>query len=138
MELDGKKITLPAYALKDENGYDTNYVRVRDLAELIDGTASQFNVDWSGSVDLTPRTPYTTRNGTELKVPFSGPQPYTVYTGETKVGGAVTAFDAFTIVYNDGGHTYYKLRDLGKALGFNVGWSAERGIYIETDKDYIG
>ncbi len=26
----------------------------------------------------------------------------------------------------------YKLRDLGQALGFNVGWSAEKGVYIET------
>ena len=28
--------------------------------------------------------------------------------------------------------TYYKLRDLGQALGFHVGWSAEQGVYIET------
>jgi len=33
-----------------------------------------------------------------------------------------------------GGYIYYQLRDLGKALGFNVGWSAGRGIFIETDK----
>ena len=24
------------------------------------------------------------------------------------------------------------LEDLGQALGFNVGWSAEKGVYIET------
>lgn len=37
-----------------------------------------------------------------------------------------------------GGFTYYRLRDLGKALGFNVGWSAERGVFIETGKPYSG
>lgn len=35
-----------------------------------------------------------------------------------------------------GGYTYYQLRDLGQALNFNVSWSAEHGIYLETDKPY--
>lgn len=30
------------------------------------------------------------------------------------------------------GYTYFKLRDLGEALGFTVDWSAEKGIFIET------
>ena len=37
---------------------------------------------------------------------------------------------------NGGGYTYYKLRDLGQVLGFNVSWSAQRGIYIDSDKPY--
>lgn len=38
-----------------------------------------------------------------------------------------------------GGFTYYKLRDLGMALGFNVGWNTETGTaFIETDKPYTG
>ena len=37
-----------------------------------------------------------------------------------------------------GAYTYYKLRDLGKALGFNVDWSAEKGVFVETDKPYSG
>ena len=39
-------------------------------------------------------------------------------------------------VYKINGSNYFKLRDLGKALNFYVGWSAERGMYIETDKPY--
>ena len=35
-----------------------------------------------------------------------------------------------------GGYTYYQLRDLGRALGFNVGWSAQQGIFIQTDRPY--
>lgn len=34
------------------------------------------------------------------------------------------------------GQPYYKLRDLGRALEFNVGWSAQRGVFLETDKPY--
>ena len=39
-------------------------------------------------------------------------------------------------VYKIDGSNYFKLRDLGKALDFYVGWSQERGVYIETDKPY--
>ena len=38
--------------------------------------------------------------------------------------------------YKINGSNYFKLRDLGKALDFYVGWSADRGVYIETDKPY--
>ena len=30
----------------------------------------------------------------------------------------------------------HEFRDLGRAVGFNVGWSADRGIFVETDKPY--
>ena len=39
---------------------------------------------------------------------------------------------------NGVGTNYLQLRDLGAALGFNVGWSADRGVYVETDKPYAG
>ena len=39
-------------------------------------------------------------------------------------------------VYKIDGNNYFKLRDLGKALDFYVGWTAERGVYIETAKPY--
>ncbi len=35
-----------------------------------------------------------------------------------------------------GGYTYYQLRDLGRALGFDVGWSVDRGMFLETDQPY--
>ena len=45
VELDGNtKVRMPAYALKDENGNPTNYVRLRDLASLLNGSAAEFDV----------------------------------------------------------------------------------------------
>jgi hypothetical protein len=138
VELDGRQITLPAYALKDEKGDPTNYVRLRDLAWLLDGTLGQFDVTWSAEtgIGLIARHPYESPNGTEGNVPFTGDQPYTAYTGTTTVNGQPRSLDAFQITWEGGGHTYYKLRDLGKALGFNVGWTAARGLFIETDNPY--
>ena len=47
------------------------------------------------------------------------------------------ALRALVLTDAQGGQaTYYKLRDLGQAIGFNVGWSAEKGIFIETNKPY--
>ena len=41
--------------------------------------------------------------------------------------------------YNINGNNYVMLRDIGKAVGFNVFWSAEDGsAQIESDKPYTG
>lgn len=41
--------------------------------------------------------------------------------------------------YNINGNNYVMLRDIGKAVGFNVYWSAEDGsVRIESDKPYTG
>lgn len=36
-------------------------------------------------------------------------------------------------VYKIDGNNYFKLRDLGDALGFDVGWTAEQGVFINTE-----
>ena len=138
VDLDGKKITLPAYALKDEKGYPTNYVRLRDFAALLDGTAAQFDVLWSNEtgISVIPHQNYAHPNGTEGHIPFSGNQNYRAYLEDTLVGQTYQPLTAFRITFQGGGHTYYQLRDLGRALNFNVGWSSSRGIFIETDRPY--
>ncbi len=130
--IDGKPVELQAYALKDANGYDTNYVKLRDVAHLLNGTAAQFSVGWDGAVNVTTGQAYAP-NGSEMQTPFSGVRAYTPASAPTRVNGADAALEA--IVLNDdagGGYTYYKLRDLGSALGFLVDWSPETGIFIQT------
>ena len=51
------------------------------------------------------------------------------------VDGQEAQIEAYTIHDNN----YMKLRDIGKAVGFNVYWNAEDGsVQIETDKPYTG
>lgn len=136
VQVDGKAVTFECYALKDANGNATNYIKLRDLAMLLNGSAAQFQVGWDGSVTITTKTAYTP-NGSELSTPYSGDRAYQETTATTKVNGQAADLAAF--VLNDdagGGYTYYQLRDLGKALGFNVGWAADKGIFVETDKPY--
>lgn len=133
VDVDGKAVEFQMYAIKDANGNDTNYVKVRDVALALDGSAAQFNVGWDGNVNLETGKAYTTRNGQENNTPYSGNQPFTCATSATNVDGEAASLTAFVITdANGNGSTYYKLRDLGTALGFTVDWSAQRGIFIET------
>ena len=136
--LGDKQITLPAYKLLNEEGNPTNYVRLRDLAALLNGTDAEFDVIWSAEkgICIVSESSYDHPNGTEGKIPFTGDQPYKVYLADTTVDDAKMPLTAFQITWDGGGHTYYQLRDLGRALNFNVGWSGTRGIYIEPGVPY--
>jgi len=137
--VDGQAVSFPMYALKDENGDPTNYIKLRDLADALDGTAAQFNVTWSAAqgVGIETGKAYTDRNGTEGQNIFTGDMPYTKGASTTLVDGAAVELQAFVLTDTDGGQsTYYKLRDLGKAIGFNVGWSDAIGVFVESDKPY--
>ena len=51
------------------------------------------------------------------------------------LNGAPVEIEAYTI----NGHNYFKLRDIGKAVGFNVYWIAEdRTVQIEMGQPYTG
>ena len=68
VSVNGELAKLPAYYI---NG--NNYVRVRDVAVLLGGTGSAFNVEWNSGknrVELQSFTPYTPL-GTE-NAPLSG------------------------------------------------------------------
>lgn len=134
--VDGKPVTLQAYALKDAKGNPTNYVKLRDVAWILNGSGAQFNVGWDGSVNILTCTPYTP-NGSEMSTPFSGNRNYTVPSAATNIDGRKASLTAISLTDDrGGGYTYYQLRDLGRALGFNVGWSAQQGIFIQTDRPY--
>ena len=138
IDVDGKAVTFQTYALVEANGGETNYVRLRDIASVLNGTAAQFAVDWDGSVVITPDQPYVP-NGTEMKAPFSADRRYQKADAATKIYGESIPFAAILLTDDQGGgYTYHKLRDLGKVLNFNVDWSASRGIYIESSLPYSG
>ncbi len=132
VELDGEGVEFQCYALKDESGNLTNYIKLRDLALLLNGTAAQFDVGWDGAVTITTGAAYTP-NGSELNTPSTGERPYSNAASVTKVNGQEVLLPAFVLTDDQGGgYTYYKLRDLGAALGFHVDWSADRGVFLET------
>lgn len=139
---DSVELLLPAYALRDANGNDTNYIQVRDLAWYLYNEQrqlnyqGQYNVTWDGeAVDLIPRTPYEEayQVGGETRPRFVGNQPYTRTASMTKVNGVPANIDCIVLTdANGGGSTYYQLRDLGAALGtFTVDWRGG-AVHIDT------
>lgn len=97
----------------------SNYFKLRDLAALLSGTAAQFSVDYDTGRDaviITTGEDYTPVGG-ELSA------------GADESGTAVESSQSILIggeradglrVYNIGGSNYFRLRDLGGALGFCV------------------
>jgi len=135
ISLNGKAVNVQGYTLKADNGGDVTYVKLRDIAALLDGTSARFNVDWrNGAIYVDTGKKYTTRNGTELKAISGTDGSYEWNTAPVLFDGTTKALEGIVITDGQGGgHTFFKLRDLGSAIGFNVGWSAEKGIYLETE-----
>lgn len=132
VEVDGTPVEFQMYALMDENGGQTNYVKLRDVAHVLNSTPAKFSVGYDGTINIVTGEAYTD-NGSEMTTPFSGDRAYEPGPGAVKVNGADVNLDAIVLKDDNGGaYTYFKLRDLGTALGFKVDWTSERGVLIET------
>ena len=114
---------------------DSNYFKIRDVAALLNGTEKQFAVGYDGTknaVTATTGQGYDKQSG-DLAGAATGssqtadPSNDAIYVNGEKITAEV---------YKINGSNYFKLRDLGKALNFYVGWSVDRGMYIETSKPY--
>ncbi len=134
--VDGQAVEFQMYALKDENGYSTNYIKLRDLAYVLNGTPAQFDVSYDGRIGVLRGVAYQP-NGSEMKTPFSGDRAYTGGAQKVDVNGTAQEMNAIQLRDDQGGgYTYFKLRDLGQTLGFNVGYNG--AVFVETDKPYTG
>ena len=100
----------------------SNFFKLRDMAALLNGTGSQFSVDWddaSSTIAIQKGKAYSPVGG-EL------------VTGTDKSASAVVSAQKLTIngeaveltAYNIGGNNFFKLRDLGSALGFDVDYDS--------------
>lgn len=136
VRVDNRTIQFQMFALRDANGGTTNYIKLRDVAYVLKDTPAKFSVDYdnaTGMISLTTGRDYTIA-GMELMSPFDSDQPYRNGSGTVMVNGKPVHLDAIVLTDKQGGgYTYFKLRDLGDALGFQVDWSARDGITVKTD-----
>ena len=113
LTVDGKDVVCEKYNIDG-----SNYFKLRDLAALLDGTTSQFNVDF----DKDKREVYVTTGEHYEKIAGD------LESGEDKSDSCqVSEWKLFVdgeeqdvSVYNIGGNNYFKLRDLGKSVHFYV------------------
>lgn len=136
VEVDGKVVRFQMYALRDERGYDTNYVKLRDVAYTLSNGPVSFDVDYdqaTRTIEILTELPYSSANGSEMSAPFSGDRAYKARPTALLIDyTTVKTLDAIILTDNSGGdHTYFKLRDLGEALGFEVDWVDGR-VTVDT------
>ena len=125
--LNGAKADLAAYTI---NG--SNYFKLRDLAKALDGLNTNFDVKWNAAqqrIDLTSKTAYTAVGGEQAALP-AGNKAASLTNASVYLDGKPLNLTAYSI----GGNNYFKLRDLGDALGFSVDWNANTMTMILTVK----
>ena len=112
-----------------------NYFKLRDLAYVLSGTEKQFEVGWDGTknaITLTGGEKYTVVGG-EMATGGTGTKSATPTTSKIYLNGKEVQLTA----YNIEGNNYFKLRDIGAALGFEVDWDAKaETILISTKRKY--
>ena len=109
----------------------SNYFKIRDVAAVLNGTEKQFAVGYSGGkVTVTSGQPYEV-TGKELAGAPAAAKEASPSNDAIVIDGVETSLT----VYKIGGSNYFKLRDLGKALDFNVGYSGGQ-VTIDTSKSY--
>lgn len=157
--VDGETVVFEAYNIEGNN-----YVKLRDVAMAMDGTDAKFNVTWDNTkkaIDMITGASYDAV-GTELPVQkqlekeeaedkerekqgyfTSMDMGLTRFYPESQNASANTAkiyLDGEAVemkAYNIGGNTYFKLRDLGQVLDFNVAWNAAtQTVTLDTSQGY--
>jgi hypothetical protein len=113
---DGVKQTPSIYKIGD-----SNYFKVRDVAAILNGTDKQFSVGFDNAtkcVTLTSGEAYQ-MTGSELAANASGGKmPALTSDNAIYINGKQMNLKAYKI----DGSNYFKLRDLGQALDFHVGY----------------
>ncbi len=123
--VDGEAVELQAYNI-DGN----NYIKLRDVAAVLNGSAKQFGVIYNGlnkSVVITSGEAYVGAD------PVIGEDLSATCVKTTQT----VEFDSEIVylkAYNIGGNNFVKLRDLGALVGFATDYDAETNTAIISTK----
>ena len=111
----------------------SNFIRLRDLAYIFNGTGSQFSVDWdseTNTVSINTGKAYRT-NGSELDPSCPDNHSTAVVSSQTiQIDGNIVKDLS---VYNIGGSNYFKLRELNDVLWFGVNFDdAANAVIVDS------
>ena len=126
--LNGTKAAIEGYNINNNN-----YFKLRDLAEALNGGAKQFEVTWDGSknvINILTKQSYTSVGG-ELMIPEKTSTGNAVLSdSKLCIDGMETSLTAYRI----NGNNYFKLRDIGTAIDFQVAYDEmAKAVMINTE-----
>lgn len=129
--VNGKSVSFEAY-----NIGGNNFFKLRDIAMALGGSAKQFGVSWDEakkSIALSSGTAYAPVGGELALSGNTAAVEATRSSVSVYLDGKLISLTA----YNIGGYNYIKLRDVGAAINFGVGWNAETStISLDTAVGY--
>ena len=112
-----------------------NYFKLRDVAMLLNGSERQFAVEYDDAektVSITSGVPYTAVGG-ELAGGAAEHESAILTNNAVSIDGKVAAMT----VYKIAGANYFKLRDLGRALDFHVGYDdGTKTVFLSGARGY--
>lgn len=128
--VDGENISFDAYEI-----LDNNYFKLRDVAYVLSGSSTQFEVIWNEelqSIELISNSAYTPVTGEMIAGDGTTKTPKAT-TSTIYLDGVEVALTAYEI----NGNNYFKLRDLGELFDFNVSWDGTQNtIVVASDESY--
>ncbi|MEG1577382.1 MAG: WG repeat-containing protein [Oscillospiraceae bacterium] len=128
--VNGKSVAASAYLIGQNN-----YVKLRDLAYLVNGTGKNFEVKWDNgkkAINLKSNTQYTPVTG-DMTPAAGGAQAASRSNSPIYVDGLGRSLTAYTI----NGNNYFKLRDVMRAFDIAVGYdSATSTATLDTNQSY--
>ena len=113
------------------NGYNingNNYFKLRDLADKFSDSANNFDVAWNDNTKQVELITGKDYSGTTENNSSNGSVVNAVESSSKLI---IDGKETNVTAYNINGNNYYKLRDLGENLGFDVLWQQE------TDRIYL-
>ena len=122
--VDGERVDPQGYNI---NGY--NFYKLRDIAYILNGTDSQFNVTWDGAnnrIVLTDDTAYQEVGGEMTSSASAAIKNVSESDSTIVLDGKTLSLTGYRI----NGNNYYKIRDVGSALGFSVDFDPETEIVL--------
>ena len=130
--VDGKEVAFEAYNINDNN-----YFKLRDLAKVLGDSPKQFGIGWDDvnhAISLEKNSAYEA-DGSELVI--SGK-----LSAQTALPSAAKIYlngeEIKLSSYNIADYNYFKLRDLAKAIDFNVTWDDEHNtVGIDPKSGYV-
>lgn len=126
-----KTVNVGAYLINQNN-----YIKIRDLASIINSTDKNFDVSWNNlnkCIEIIEKTAYTSVGG-ELETDILSSQSATLNTNyPVYFNGQLVNLTSYVI----GQNTYLKLRDVMKLVDVYVGWDFNsQTAVIDTTSSY--
>ncbi len=129
LRVDGRQVACEKYNIDG-----SNYFKLRDIAMVLSSTGSEFSVGWDAEknvISVVTGEEYEP-NGSELDLSGGDKSASAAPSTQTLLINGVERGDLSA--YNIGGNNFFKLRDLGDALGFQVNFDRESNTAVVVSR----